>query len=120
MYEHAKRYEDNTVEGFLAEDAEMQTYDEFLKEINKDIESDNDGKPIMKLQYSSDETDSNDSLKNWREKDDFLQVNQGDLLGMDELVEKPKTKTQLKKEAKFHKQKHEYKDEIFERNRPNF
>jgi len=27
MYEHAKRYEDNTAEGLLAEDANMETYD---------------------------------------------------------------------------------------------
>jgi len=32
-------------------------------------------------------------LKNWREKDDFLQANKGDLLEMDEAAVKKKTKT---------------------------
>jgi hypothetical protein len=45
MYEHAKRFEEHTVEGMLAEDAEMQTYDMFLQDIQQDVESDHEELP---------------------------------------------------------------------------
>ena len=94
MYEHAKMYDANTVEGMLANDTELQTYNQFLTNIQHHSDPENDDKDDKKDEDSFDSgIHSQDSFELWKEEDDYLQNNQGDILGMEEGKFKHQSKT---------------------------
>ena len=102
MYAHAKTYEAYSLEAILADDLEMPKPEEFFKNLHQDSDSEGNYQVPEEAFSFGEKTDSEDSLNLWKEEDEYLQKNKGDIFSKDDAkVAKIKTKTCLKKEEKL-------------------